>query len=49
MGLLVGVLAVGGLVVLVVGWALHHREQRPAPRIDAGDEAADAPPTRLSA
>jgi hypothetical protein len=49
MGLLIGVLAVGGLVALVAGWVLHHREQRRAPRIDVDDDADTTPRTRLSA
>jgi hypothetical protein len=32
MGLLVGMLAIGGLLALVVGYAVHRREQRRAPR-----------------
>ncbi len=48
MGLLMGVLAVGGLVAIVVGWAAHRREQRRAPRVDVVDRA-DPDSRRLSA
>jgi hypothetical protein len=46
MGLMVGLLAIGGLVALLVGNALHRREQRLAPRVDVADPAADADPQR---
>jgi hypothetical protein len=42
MGLLVGVLAVGGFVALLIGYAIHRREQRRAPRVEIAGVAADA-------
>jgi hypothetical protein len=49
MGLMVGVLAIGGLVALLVGYAHHRREQRRAPRIDVVDAADAETRRRLSA
>ena len=49
MGLLLGVLAVGGLVALLIGHALHRREQRRAPHIDVLDAADAEAQRRLSA
>ena len=48
MVLLVGVLAVGGLVALLIGYALHRRAERLAPRLDVGDADAEKQ-RRLSA
>ena len=49
MGLLLGVLAIGGLVALLVGYAGHRREQRRAPRIDVVDGVDAETQRRLSA
>jgi len=49
MVLLVGVLAVGGLVALVIGYVVHRRAERLAPRVDVADGAAEAQSRRLSA
>jgi hypothetical protein len=49
MGLLIGGLAVGGLLALLIGYALHHREQRRTPRLDVADGAGAETPRRLSA
>lgn len=48
LGLLIGVLAAGGLLAIVIGYAVHRRELRRAPRVDVVD-AADADSRRLSA
>jgi hypothetical protein len=49
LGLLMGVLAVGGLVAIVIGWAVHRHEQRRAPRVDVVEGTTDADSRRLSA
>jgi hypothetical protein len=50
MGLAIGVLAVGALVAILVGYTVHRREQRKATRVDlAPDDGASETGRRLSA
>ena len=49
MALLLGMLAIGGLVAMVAGYVVHRREQRRAPRIDVVDGADAETQRRLSA